>query len=245
MRIHPAILAQAAATTSLLLPGRFVWGVGSGEALNEHVLGDRWPPAPVRIERLAEAIEVIRRLWTEESVTHRGTHFTVEDARIFDRPDEPPPIIVSAYGDVAAGVAADHGDGLWVGPNAAKTVERFRQEGGSGPVYTQIAVCWSEDAQDALETALRLWPNTAVPGQLSQDLPTVQHFEEATRMVTSEIMASQVPMGSDPEPYVEAARHAVDAGADHIYFHQIGPDQEGFAGFWDKELREVVAGLAE
>ena len=95
IRIHPAILAQATATTALLLEGRFFWGVGSGEALNEHVLGHRWPPAPVRLEMLEEAVEVVRKLWTGETVDHRGQYYEVENARLFDPPAEPPPVIVS------------------------------------------------------------------------------------------------------------------------------------------------------
>jgi coenzyme F420-dependent glucose-6-phosphate dehydrogenase len=119
VRIHPAVVAQAVATTTCLLGDRFTWGVGSGEALNEHILGDRWPPAPIRLEMLAEAVDVVRQLLTGESVTHYGTHYTVEDARLYDVPDQAPPILVSAFGQKAMELAVEIGDGLWqVGPTA-------------------------------------------------------------------------------------------------------------------------------
>ncbi len=130
VRTHPAIVAQAAATAACLMPGRFFLGVGSGEALNEHVLGDRWPPAPVRLAMLEEAVQVIRLLWEGGSKDHHGAHYTVEDATIFDLPDEPPAIVVAAGGPGAASLAGRIGDGMWsVGPNR-QAVETFDGEGG-------------------------------------------------------------------------------------------------------------------
>jgi G6PDH family F420-dependent oxidoreductase len=240
MRIHPAILAQAAATTALLMEDRLVWGVGTGEALNEHILGDRWPPYEIRAEMLAEAIEVIRRLWTEESVTHRGKHYIVEDARVFDRPDKPIPLIVSAFGSSSAELAADIGDGLWISGAAADTIEVYRAAGGKGPVYSQLTLCWASDRDKALETAHRLWAFTALTGQLNQDLATVQHIEQAVQLVTPEMVTEQVPCGPDPEPIVKAAHKAIEAGVDHLYFHQVGADQEGFIDFWKSTLRDEV-----
>jgi coenzyme F420-dependent glucose-6-phosphate dehydrogenase len=241
VRIHPAVLAQAVATTAILFEGRLVWGVGTGEDLNEHILGRRWPPAPVRLEMLEEAIGVIRRLWSEDSVTHRGTHYTVEDARIFDKPDQLPPVIVSAFGPKAGEVAARIGDGLWMtGTDGGPALDSFRAGGGRGPVYTQITICWGEDREEAIDLAHRVWPNTGVPGQLSQDLRTVEHFEQATSIVTRDTIAEAIHCGPDPEPIIESIREAVDAGADHVYLHQIGPDQEGFVDFWSSELAPVV-----
>lgn len=237
MRIHPAILAQAVATAAAMMEGRFVWGVGTGEALNEHVLGDPWPPYEIRAEMLEEAVGVIRRLWTEESVTHYGSYYTVEDARILDRPDGKIPVIVSAFGSKAARLAAAIGDGLWITGAAGETIEAYQQAGGTGPVYSQLTVCWAPDREKAIDTAHRLWAFTALPGQLGQDLPTILHFEQATELVTKEMIADQVPCGPDPEPVLIAAQEAIDAGVDHLYFHQIGPDQEGFIGFWQSQLR--------
>jgi G6PDH family F420-dependent oxidoreductase len=239
-RIHPAILAQATATTACLLDGRLVWGVGTGENLNEHILGQHWPPYEIRAAMLEEAIGVIRRLWTEESVTHRGRYYTVEDARILDRPREPAPILISAFGDASARLAARIGDGLWVSGPAADTIEVFREAGGTGPIYSQITLCWGEEKQKAIELAHRMWPNTALPGQLAQDLPTMLHFEQAVELVTPKMIAGEVPCGPDPDPVIDRAREAIEAGIDHLYFHQIGPDQEGFIHFWESRIRDAL-----
>ena len=243
-RIHPAILAQATATAAHLFDGRFTWGVGSGEALNEHVLGDRWPPADLRLSMLEEAVQIVRRLWAGEQVTHRGEHYTVENARIYDAPDAPPPIVVSAFGPSATKLAARIGDGLWVTGTASDTIGRFHELRGSGPVYSQLTLCWAPDASDAVKTAHRLWPTTGVPGQLSQDLPTPAHFEQAISSVTEDQIAGSVPCGPEVEPIVDRVRDMIAAGVDHIYFHQIGPDQEGFCRFWAEELRPAVVSVA-
>jgi len=239
-RIHPAILAQATATTALLYGGRFVWGVGSGEALNEHILGDRWPRADVRLAMLEEAVGLIRELWSGEQINHDGEHYEVENARIYDVPDPAPPIIVSAFGPKAAELAARLGDGLWISGPAADTVDTWRQAGGSGPVYAQLTLCWANDQDEAVETAHRIWPNTEVPGQLSQDLPTPAHFEQASSKVTPEQIAEAVACGPDPAPVLSSIEEMVAAGVDHVYLHQIGPDQEGFVDFWDEHLAPQV-----
>jgi coenzyme F420-dependent glucose-6-phosphate dehydrogenase len=237
MRIHPAILAQATATTANLLPGRFVWGVGSGEALNEQILGDHWPPAEVRLEMLEEAVDLIRLLWKGESTTYRGSYFWAIDATIFDPPPEEVPVVVSAFGPQAAELAARIGDGLWTTGTGGEPVDVYREAGGEGPVYAQLTLCWAEDRDEAVETAHRIWPNTSVPGQLSQDLRTPAHFEMAAELVTPETIAEAIPCGPDPEPLLESVRQAVDGGIDHIYFHQIGDDQGGFVQFFDEEIR--------
>ena len=239
MRTHPAVLAQAAATTGQLLDGRFTWGLGTGEALNEHITGQRWPIAPERIDMLEEAIDVIRRLWRGEEITMRGRHFTVENARIYDPPSSPIPIIVSAFGPAAAEMAARAGDGLWTGADG-EIVETWRRAGGSGPVYSQITLCWASTRDEAVERAHRIWPNTAVPGQLSQDLPTPAHFEQAVSPVTPEAIAEAVPCGPDAGAIIAAVRDAVAAGVNHVYLHQIGDDQEGFCKVWSAEIAPEV-----
>jgi G6PDH family F420-dependent oxidoreductase len=243
VRIHPAILAQAAATTAHLLDGRFTWGVGTGEALNEHVLGDRWPIADERLEMLEEAIDVVRQLWTGEEITHRGKHYTVENARIYDPPPSAVPIVVSAFGPKAAELAGRVGDGLWLTSPDAETVEKWREAGGEGPVWAQFTLCWAADRDDAIKTAHRFWPNTGVPGQLSQDLPTPAHFEQASSTVTPEMIAESTPCGPDPEPVVEKVRELIEAGVDYVYAHQIGPDQEGFCEFWTGQIEPEVRRL--
>ncbi|MGH8911101.1 MAG: TIGR03557 family F420-dependent LLM class oxidoreductase [Acidimicrobiia bacterium] len=236
LRIHPAILAQATATTANLLPGRFTWGVGSGEALNEQILGDAWPPADIRLEMLEEAVVVIRQMWSGESTTFRGDYYIVEDATIFDPPPGDVPIIVSAFGTKAAEVAARCGDGLWTSGGNPEVMKTFEKNGGSGPVYSQLTMCWAESTEEAVETAHRIWPNTGVPGQLSQDLRTPAHFEQAVELVTPEMIAEAMSCGPDPEPLLKTVDKVLEAGVDHLYFHQVGPDQEGFLAFWDGEI---------
>lgn len=240
MRIHPAISAHAAATTSCLLGDRFTWGVGTGEALNEHILGDRWPPAEVRLAMLEEAIDVIRQLWTGESVTHRGQYFTVEDARLYDVPDQPPPIVVSAFGPKAVDLAVRAGDGLWMTGPSPETVSRYKDGGGDGPVWTQLTVAWDPDEETAVQRAHEKWPNSGLPGQLAQDLRTVLHFEQAVTLVDAETATASTPCGPDPEPILESISSAEEAGADHIYLHQIGDPTDGFIDFWSKELQPAV-----
>lgn len=240
VRIHPAIIAQATATTSLLFEGRFFFGVGTGEALNEHVLGHRWPRPEVRLEMLREAVEVIRELWTGETVDHRGDFYEVENARLFDPPGTPPEIIVSGFGDEAVRFAAEVGDGYWGHSPEREVIDLFESSGGRGPRYAQLNVCWAEDEDEARETVHRIWPNAGIPGQLAQDLPTWTHFEQAAELVTEDVAVSSVPCGPGVGPIVDSVRAYADAGYDHLYFHQIGPDQEGFLRFCTEELRDAL-----
>jgi coenzyme F420-dependent glucose-6-phosphate dehydrogenase len=242
LRIHPGILAQAVATTAVLLEGRLIWGVGTGENLNEHVLGDPWPTYEVRAEMLEESLGLIRRLWSEESVTHRGQYYLVEDARVLDRPDSPVPIVISAFGEKSAELAARAGDGLWLSSFNQETVDAFKKAGGSGPIFSQLTVCWGTDRKKSVELAHRQWPNTGLPGQLNQELRTIHDFEQACEIVTPEAVAEKVPCGPDPAPIIEKMMEAADGGVDHLYFHQIGDDQEGFVDFWEKELRDSLEG---
>jgi coenzyme F420-dependent glucose-6-phosphate dehydrogenase len=241
VRIHPAILAQATATTSQLLGDRFVFGVGSGEALNEHVLGDRWPPPETRLAMLEEAVDVIRQLWTGETVDHHGRFYTVENARLFDPPGTEVPIVVSGFGPTAVELAARIGDGYWGHAPDEDVIARYARAGGVGPRYAQVNVCWAADAASARKTVHRVWPNGGIKGQLSQDLPTWGHFEEAAAMVTEEAATATVPSGPDPDPVLASIQQFVDAGYDHVYLHQIGPDQAGFFGFWERELQPALA----
>jgi coenzyme F420-dependent glucose-6-phosphate dehydrogenase len=243
-RIHPAILAQATATTELLMPGRFFFGVGTGEALNEHILGDRWPRPEVRRAMLTEALEVIRALWTGDTIDHDGDFYEVENARLFDPPETAPPIIVSGFGDEAIALAAEIGDGYWGHSPDRDALQLYASSGGTGPRYSQLNVCWSKDVASARKTVHEVWPNSAVPGQLSQDLPTWTHFEQAAELVTEDDATKSVSCGPDVEPIVEAVRTYLDAGYDHLYFHQIGPDQEGFLRFWTEALQPALAAMS-
>ena len=237
VRIHPAIIAQAAATVATMMPGRFFLGVGSGENLNEHILGDHWPPAPVRQDMLAEAIAVIRQLWEGGYQSFDGTYYTVENARIYTLPDEPPPIILAAGGPAAAALAGEAADGLWTVAPKRELIEKFTDAGGSGPKYGQVTVCWAADEDSAKKTAYEWWPNAGIGGELSQELPLPRHFEQAAQLVSPDDLAEKLPLGPDPDRHAEAIKQYVDAGYDHVYIHQIGPDQEGFFDFWVRELR--------
>lgn len=241
MRIHPAILAQATATTSLLFEGRFIFGVGTGEALNEHILGHRWPPPDVRLAMLEEAVAVIRALWAGDTVDHRGDFYEVENAKLFDPPREEPPIIVSGFGPKAVELAARIGDGYWGHSPSKELLDTYSNHDGRGPRYAQLNLCWSEDAAAARRTAHEVWPNAGVAGQLSQDLPTWTHFEEAATMVREDDVTESIPCGADVAPVIESVQSFVYAGYDHVYFHQIGPDQEGFFRFWSQELQPALA----
>lgn len=241
VRIHPAIVAQAAATTSLLFDGRFFLGVGTGEALNEHVLGHRWPPPHARRDMLEEAVDVMRQLFIGDTVDHHGRYYDVENARLFDPPAQPVPIIVSGFGAKSAELAGRIGDGYWGNAPERELLDAFERGGGNGPRYAQLNVCWANDEDDARETVLRIWPNAGLPGQLSQDLPTWTHFEEASQIVTKDVATKSVPCGPDVVgALLDSVRKYVDAGYDHLYFHQIGPDQQGFLDLWARELRDAL-----
>jgi G6PDH family F420-dependent oxidoreductase len=229
MRIHPAIIAQAAATSAVLLDDRFRLGLGSGEALNEHIFGDRWPGADERLEMLEEAIEVIRTLWQGGVQDHRGRHYRVEHCRVYDLPSRPPEIVVSGFGSKSVELAARVGDGYCtVGPDA-ESVERFRSAAGNDKVVQGgLKVCWSDDAERARDTVYRLWPNEGLPGELAQVLPTPEHFEQAAELVTKDMLADDIPCGPDVDEHVEAIQAYADAGFDELYVNQIGPEQEAF-----------------
>ncbi|MFJ4923675.1 LLM class F420-dependent oxidoreductase [Streptomyces sp. NPDC088725] len=243
MRTHPAIVAQAAATSAVLLDGRFRLGIGSGEALNEHVLGGAWPEAAVRLEMLEEAVQVMRLLFQGKRVSHRGKYYTVENARLYTVPDEPVPIDISAFGPIAGEVAGRIGDGFITMAPDADAVERFRRGGGgSKSVRGGLKVCWGPDREEAERTAHRLWPNDQLPGELAQILPTPSHFEQASRLVTPEMVAGNVTCGDDPDAHITAIRAYTDAGFDTVYVNQIGADQQGFFDFYrTKVLPELPA----
>jgi G6PDH family F420-dependent oxidoreductase len=236
VRIHPVICAQAAATTAVMAGGRFSFGVGSGEALNEHILGDRWPETEVRLDMLREAIEVMRKLWGGDTISHHGDHYTVENARLYTVPDEPPPVIVSAFGPKAADVAAEIGDGYFGTAPDASLLEAYERAGGKGPKLALMKVCWGADEEAARKLAHELWPTVGVPGELSQELPTPRHFEQVAELVSVDQVADSLSCGPDPSVHLESIGKYRDAGYDEVYVQQIGPDQEGFFRFWSEEI---------
>jgi len=223
VRIHPAVVAQAAATSATMLGGRFTLGVGTGEALNEHILGGPWPSLDVRLEMLEEAVEIIRELWSGEVVTRAGKHYKVDTARIYTRPEEPPPIYVSAFGPKALEVAARIGDGFINTTDDAEMVAAFKEKSGGKPAQGGVKVAWAATEDEGVDHAHRLWANAGVPGELAQVLPSPKHFEQASQLVTRESTASSVVAGPDVKAHVEQLRSYVDAGYDEVYVANMGP----------------------
>lgn len=242
VRIHPAIVAQAAATTAAMMPGRFFLGVGTGEYLNEHILGDHWPPYDVRLEMLEESLEIIRLLWQGDMVSYYGCYYVVENARLYTLPDLLPKIMVAASGSKSADFAGRAGDGLiGVAPDKGLLEEFAAAGGGDKPRYGQLAVCYAEDREEAVRTALKYWPNAAIKGQAGSDLPLPLHFEQLAAMVRKEDIEKFVVCGPDPEQHMGKIREYADAGYDHIYVHQVGPKQEAFFRFYQREIMPVFS----
>lgn len=240
MRIHPAIIAQAAATAAAMLPDRFFLGVGTGENLNEHILGERWAPFDLRSAMLTEAIEVMRLLWEGETTTFYGQFYRVEDARLFTLPATPPPVMIAASGPTMAKLAGQLGDGFISTAPKAQLVEAFHSASEAHkvvrPCYGQMTVCWAASEAEAKEIVHKQWPNAGLQGELSQELRTVTHFEQATKMLTQEQTTEKVVCGPDAQAHIAGIQEYIDAGFDHVYLHQIGEDQEGFFRFYAKEV---------
>jgi G6PDH family F420-dependent oxidoreductase len=241
VRVHPAVVAQAAATSAVLLEGRFALGVGSGEALNEHVHGDLWPEADVRLEMLEEAIEVMRALWTGETISHRGIHYTVEHAKLFTVPDEPPRVLVSGFGPKSVDLAGRVGDGYVTTMPDREPIERFRSAAGDRPVQAGTKVAYHHDEAEARRLAHRIWPNEVLPGELAQVLPTPEHFEQAAELVTEEMVAGAVPCGPDLDRQVAAFEEYAGASVDELYVQQIGGNHDEF---FEAYARDVLPRFA-
>ena len=246
IRIHPAVIAQAAATTADLFEGRFFFGIGTGENLNEHILGDHWPPYAERREMLIESVEIMRGLWKGKLFSHRGEHYVVENARLYTVPADSPRVMVAASGPESGEVAGEIGDGLVVTSPQQEVIEAFRTAGGTDkPIFGQVTGCWAASEDEGAGTMHRIWPNAGITGDLSQELPLPMHFEQAASNVTPEMLAEKMPVGPAPDAWIEAAREMVDAGVDHVYFHQVGPDQEGFFDFYRRERQPELERIGD
>jgi G6PDH family F420-dependent oxidoreductase len=235
IRQHPAVVAQAAATAALLSGGRFTLGVGTGEALNEHILGQRWPSAGERLDMLEEAVSVMRELLRGRLISHAGQHYTVDTARLYSVPDTPPRIFMSGFGEKAIRMAARIADGyVCVQPNA-DFVRLYRESGGGDrPVQGGLKVCWAADEAQARKTMHRLWPNDEIPGEAAQLLPLPRHFGELAELITEDMISA--PCGPDPAVHLAGIRAYREAGFDEVYVSQVGPDAEGFFDFYASQV---------
>jgi G6PDH family F420-dependent oxidoreductase len=237
-RMHPLVLAHAAATVETLMPGRFFLGLGSGERLNEQVTGDRWPQPKERRARLEEAVGIIRDLWEGSSVTHAGTHFTVERARLYSRPSTPPPIVLAASGKKTARLAGEVADGMIGVSDDPGLVQAFEAAAGDTvkPRLAQVHLCWAASEREARRTALHWWPNGGIPSALLSELALPQQFASAAAAVDEDDVAAGVTCGPDPEVHMAAVKRFVAAGYTTVFLHQIGPEQCGFLQFAHNEL---------
>ncbi|MDN4172584.1 TIGR03557 family F420-dependent LLM class oxidoreductase [Nocardioides sp. SOB77] len=223
VRVHPAIVAQAAATASVMLDGRFTLGVGTGEALNEHVLGGPWPSLDVRLEMLEEAVDLMRELWTGETVTRQGKHYQVDTARLYTLPEQPVPVYVSAFGPKALQTAIEIGDGFVSTAPDADSIRQFKDATGGKPTQGGVKVSWAPTEDEGVDHAHRLWANAGLPGELAQVLPSPKHFEQASQLVTRESTAESIVAGPGVARHVEQLQQYVDAGYDEVYVANMGP----------------------
>lgn len=236
LRVHPAIVAQAAATTALLSEGRFTLGVGAGERLNEHVVGQGWPNATKRHEMLREAIQIIRLLWSGGYHSYEGRHLVLEDAQVFDLPQERPDIIVAAGGEQAALLAAEEGDGMFCTEPSKTLTQAYRDSGGGGPRYGEVPLAWATNEADALDSAREKFRFALTGWKVQAELPNPVNFEAATALIDREAMRDVFGYGPDPERHIETVREFAAAGFDHLCLINAGPDPEGFFTFFEREL---------
>ncbi len=242
-RYHPAVIAQAAATVALLSDGRFTLGIGSGERLNEHVVGRPFPAVRVRHEMLREAIEIIRLLWQGGYQSYDGKHLQLEDARVFDLPETLPLMPVAAGGPRAARLAAELGDGLFVTEPRADLVEAYRGAGGSGPLYCEAPLAWAPDEDTAAQTLLETSRWALTGWKVMSELPNPVNFDAASATVRKEDVVQHFACGPDVGRHLEVVQSFVDAGYDHVVLMNAGPDSDGFLDFFTRELADPVRAL--
>jgi G6PDH family F420-dependent oxidoreductase len=244
IRYHPAIIGQAAATIGIMSRNRFTLALGAGERLNEHVTGQLWPSVPERHEMLAEAIAIMRTLWTGGVHTVRGPHFTVDHAQLYDVPDRSIPIVVGVSGSASVTLAAEVADGIMTTePNAGLVRDFFKRAGRKGPCYAEVALAYADTEKKARVLAHERFRFSALGWPVNSELPSVAGFESACRFVEPDDLAELIPGGPDVEPHIAAIRKYVEAGYDHIVLIGIGPDQESFTDFFEHKLRPKLDGL--
>lgn len=236
IRYHPTIVAQFAATMALLSNDRFTLGLGAGEVLNEHVVDAGWPAPRVRQAMLGEALDIISQLWEGRDVSYDGEYFSVDRAKLWDRPAKAPRIAVAAGGPKAAQLAAAKGAGLFSTEASQELVQAWSQAGGEGPRYAEVGLCWARDEAEAVRIAHERFSFGTLGWKVMAELPTTSSFEAAVASVRPEDVAKQVACGPDPERHIEQITKYAKAGFDHLVLVGVGPDQEGFLRFWKDEL---------
>jgi G6PDH family F420-dependent oxidoreductase len=240
VRYHPAIIAQAAATLQIVSDNRFTLGVGAGERLNEHVVGQGFPAVKQRHERLVEALDIINLLWQGGYQSYEGRHLQLEDARVFDLPETLPLIAVAAGGNNAAELAATHGGGLFTTEPRTDLVETYRKAGGDGPHYAEVPMAWAPTEDAAVESALELVPWAVTGWKVMSELPNPVNFEAASSTVKAGDIREQFVVGPDVSKYVERVKEYADAGYDHLVLQNAGPDPDGFIDFYANELSDAL-----
>jgi len=243
IRYHPAVVAQAAATMALLSEGRFILGIGAGERLNEHVVGNGWPTVSIRHEMLREALEIIRLLWSGGYHSYQGKHLRLEDARVFDLPDSPPQIAVAAGGPAAARIAGELGDALFATEPREDLVTQYRSAGGQGSRYGEVPLAWATTEDEAAVSAHRLFRFGMTGWKVQAELPNPVNFDAASRFITPEHLKEQFGCGPDVARHVEIARPFVAAGYDRLALINAGPDMDGFFDFFTKDLGPALRKL--
>jgi coenzyme F420-dependent glucose-6-phosphate dehydrogenase len=245
-RFHPAIVAQASATLEAMYPGRHWLGLGSGEALNEHVVGQYWPEAPERIAMMFEAIEVIQKLFTGKDVKHSGRYFKLETTRLWTMPDVPPPIYVATAGPITAKKTGALCDGIItvgaplekIGGIFAKFDEGARSAGkdpDTMPKIMQLHLSWASTDEEALANALTEWPNGGMKFP-KQDIKSPLDFEQMAKLVHPEDFKGRMLISSDPDTHRAEIQRYLDLGIDRLYLHNVGRNQEE----WIKVFGEDV-----
>ena len=249
-RYHPAIVAQAAATLAAMFPDRFWLGLGAGEALNEHIIGEYWPEAPIRLDRLMESIDIIKKMFTGKVVKHKGTHFTLESAKLYTMPATPPPIYVATSGPIMSERTGKFCDGIiTVGAgedritNLMARFEKGAREAGKDPSkmprLMQIHVSWADTEEECVAQAMREWPTGGMAFP-KQDIRNPEDFEAMRKIVRPEDFKNRVLMTPDLDLHVAEIQKYVDFGFTEIYIHQVGRDQGAFLDAYSKHVLPKV-----
>jgi G6PDH family F420-dependent oxidoreductase len=244
IRYHPAIVAQMAATVGVLSEGRFTLGLGTGERLNEHVVGQGWPPISERQKMIREAVQVIRELWKGGYVMHKGEYYTVEEARVFDLPKEPIKIVMAAGGPGSARIAADIADGLGNTTPDEKVLKAYLESGGKkSEIWGQQVLSWAPDVKTGQENAHKQFRFSTGGWKTQAELPNPENFSAAAEPVDPEDLSGKIPSGPDVNEHVKSVKEFLDAGYTRQSFLYPGDDPEGFITFWKDHLQPALNGL--